>query len=150
VRVTFFVHDPAKHIVGWDADLGKRRRVPGTLMGYGRDLPHDLAQYVIEAATGYERGFWGLVAMGASFKSTGRRRTRPGRAVIADHRGELGDAEALAHVEMTRWHAGVQSSVSAALDRALAQWRSLTVGDRLVFEWPAAHGVIERATAATG
>jgi hypothetical protein len=79
-------------------------------MGYGRDLPHDLAQYVIEAATGYEQGFWGLVAMGATFKSP----------------------------------------VRAALDRALVRWRSLTAGDRLVFEWPSAHGVIERAIAATG
>src|SRR5262249_45553557 len=119
-------------------------------MGYGRDLPHDLVQYVIEAATGYERGFWGLVAMGATFKSPGRRRTRPGRAVIAEHRPELREAETLAHAETTRWRAGVQSPVTDALDRASGQWRSLTVGDRLVFEWPSPPGVIERAVTATG
>ena len=47
-----------------------------------KGIPHDLAQYVIEAATGYQGGFWDLVSKGATFKSTGRRRTKPGRAVM--------------------------------------------------------------------
>ena len=51
-------------------------------MGVGRSLPHDLAQYVIEAATGYTHGFWGLLALGATYKTTGRKITKPGRAVI--------------------------------------------------------------------
>jgi hypothetical protein len=145
MRVAFFVHDPAKRIVGWQADLGKRRRVPGTLMGYGRDMPHDLAQYVIEAATGYEHGFWGLLAMGATFKSIGHRRTRPGRSVIADHRDELRASEHLASREVAFWRAGVKSPVTVALDRTRAQWKSLPIGDVLVFEWPSERGQIEHA-----
>ena len=61
-----------------------------------KGIPHDLAQYVIEAETGYRDGFWELISKGATFKSTGRRRTKPGRAVIADHRDELAGAEKLA------------------------------------------------------
>jgi len=71
MRVTFYIHDPVKRIVGWKADLGRRRRVPGSLMGYGRGLPHDLVQYVVEAGAEYEHGFWGLVGKGATFRSTG-------------------------------------------------------------------------------
>ncbi len=83
MKVFFFKHDEAKRICGWEAVRGKRARIPGTLMGYGAGLPHDLAQYVVEAATGFDRGFWGLVARGATFRSMRRRRTKPGRAVVA-------------------------------------------------------------------
>jgi hypothetical protein len=37
-----------------------------------------LAQFVVEASLGLEHGFWNLVANGATFKSLGRRPTRPG------------------------------------------------------------------------
>jgi hypothetical protein len=100
MRVSFFMHDATKHIVGWQARIGKRSRVPGTLMGFGTEAPHDRVQYVIEAATGYDVGFWGLVARGATFRSTGRRRTRPGRAIIAAHRDELRVSEQLAVVHL--------------------------------------------------
>ena len=33
VQVAFFIHDPEKRTVSWDANLGQRRRVPGTVMG---------------------------------------------------------------------------------------------------------------------
>jgi hypothetical protein len=62
-------------------------------MARGKGIPHDLAQYVIEAATGYREGFWDLLSKGATFNSTGRRRTKPGRALIADNRNELAGAE---------------------------------------------------------
>ena len=95
-------------------------------MGVGESLPHDLAQYVIEAATGYHRGFWGLVAIGATFKSTGRKRTRPGCAVIAEHRDELIASEALAGQHLARWTAGETTPVTEALSVALTQWREPT------------------------
>lgn len=75
-------------------------------MAGAKGLPHDLAQYVIEAATGYRDGFWELVSKGATFRSTGRRRTRPGRALIAEHRKELAGAENLAGEHLQRWNAG--------------------------------------------
>jgi len=98
MQVAFYIYDPEKRLAGWQADLGKRRRVPGTVMGGCRrdEPPHDLVQYIVEAATHYEHGFWGLVARGATFRSTGRRRTKPGRAVIAQHRSELQASEHLA------------------------------------------------------
>jgi hypothetical protein len=144
VRVSFFKHDEAKRICGWEATRGKRMRVPGALMGYGTDLPHDLAQYVVEATTRYEHGFWGLLARGATFKSTGRRQTKQGREVIAAHRAELMHAERMANAHLGSWRAGGRDTVSGALDDALEKWQSLSSWDRLVFEWPTPIGSIER------
>jgi hypothetical protein len=112
-------------------------------MAAGKDIPHDLAQYVIEAAAGYHNGFWDLVAKGATFKSTGRRRTKPGRAVIADHREDLAGSEKLAGLYLQLWKAGEAGPVASALDRALTQWQRLQTGQRLVFDWPSAEGRIE-------
>ena len=143
MRVSFFKHDEAKRICGWEAVRGKRTRVPGAFMGYGTDLPHDLAQYVVEAATGYDKGFWGLVANGATFKSTGRRRTKQGRGLIAVHRAELARSEDLANLPLASWRAGQTSLVTAALDDALSKWRSLSRLERLVFDWSAPIGQIQ-------
>src|SRR4029453_14582884 len=52
----------------------------GLFWAGGIDLPHDLAQFVVEATLSLEEGFWNLVANGATFKSIGCRRTKPGRA----------------------------------------------------------------------
>jgi hypothetical protein len=127
----------------WEATLGKRRRVPGTVMGVGNDIPHDLAQYVIEAATRYEYGFWGCVARGATFKSTGRKRTHPGRAVIAEHRNDIIASEHLAGRHMFLWKCGEKTDVTRALDRALRQWRNLGPAQQLVYEWPSTAGSVE-------
>jgi hypothetical protein len=112
-------------------------------MAVGHEIPHDLGQYVIEAATGYEYGFWGSVEKGATFKSTGRRLTKPGRAVVAMHRRELAASEQLAGVHLGWWKSKRPGLVSVALDRALAQWRGMGSGDRLVFDWPSAEGTVE-------
>jgi hypothetical protein len=151
VRVEFFVSDPEKRIAGWEATIGKRRKVPGTLMGGAAPdrPPHDLIQYVVEAATGYEHGFWGLVAKGATFRTTGRKRTKPGRAVIAEHRAELQESERLANEHVAAWRAGVDTPVAGALDEAARQWATMTVGDRLAFQWPSPRGVIEPARVTT-
>jgi hypothetical protein len=111
-------------------------------MAGGTRIPHDLAQYVIEAATGYRNGFWDLIAKGATFKSTGRRRTKPGRAVIAEHRAELAGAERLAGLHLELWKTGDASPVSDALSRAFDQWKGLSAGDRLAFDWPSPIGVV--------
>ncbi len=140
VRVEFYRNYEAR-IAGWDAYLAKRRHVPGTMMALGRgDISHDLAQYVIEAATGYRGGFWGLLAVGATFKSTGRRRTKPGRAVIAAHRKELLASEELAGLHLAEWKRGRSTPVTAALSRAAAQFQKLGPGERIVFEWPSTQG----------
>jgi hypothetical protein len=111
-------------------------------MAAGKGLPHDLAQYVIEAETGYRGGFWELVSRGATFKSTGRKRTKPGRAVIAEHRSELAGAERLAGEHLQRWTAGDRSPVTEALNRARAQWKALSLAECLGFDWPSPSGVV--------
>jgi hypothetical protein len=148
VIVAFYRIDRnGRQSVGWEALRGKRTRVPGTVMAVGVDLPHDLAQYVIEASTGYDMGFWGLVAKGATFKSTGRKLTKPGRAVIAQHRDELVGSETLAARHLALWKTGASSPTSDHLSHALAQWRLLRVGERLTFEWPSPLGVVREVTA---
>lgn len=73
-----------KRLSTWEAVRGRRTQIPATAMALGRgDLPHDLGQMIVEASLGIEHGFWGCVAQGASFKSLGRKRTRPGRARAA-------------------------------------------------------------------
>ena len=53
----------------WEAVRSKRRRTVGH-MGVGHDrLPHDLAGIAVESRIGLERGFWGLVEMGATFRA---------------------------------------------------------------------------------
>ena len=93
MRVTFFklVEDRCSY---WETVRGRRSRAPGTPMALGRGgMPHDLLQMLVEGTVGIDDGFWGSVAAGATFKSTGRKRTRPGRAVIAQNRFGIDRAE---------------------------------------------------------
>jgi hypothetical protein len=152
MRVEFYKPSEKHALCAWQAVRGKRTVVPGTVMAGGASVPHDLAQYVIEAATGYANGFWGLLARGATYKSTGRKVTKPGRALIVAHRAELAASEALAGEHLQRWRAGSVTPVTQALDRALEQWRALAPAERLVFEWPSPHGVVvvSRPPAASG
>ena len=147
MRVEFYqLGKQGRRCAAWEATRGKRTKVPGTVMAAGMGIPHDLAQYVIEASTGYRNGFWELVAKGATFKSTGRPRTKPGRAVIAGHRDTLMGAEHLAGHHLAEWKTQRPSRVTDALNQALTQWRELSPQQRLVFEWPSAVGsVIEQA-----
>jgi hypothetical protein len=115
-------------------------QVPGSYMAAGAGLPHDLAQYVVEAAVGYDNGFWGLVSRGATFRSTGRKRTKPGRALIAANRDALDESEQLAAVHLAAWHRGDATVVTSMLQRAFEQWSSMGDGDTLIFEWPAPSG----------
>ena len=138
----FFKPSEKRPGCAWVAFRAKRSIVPGTHMAAGRSLPHDLAQYVIEAATGYTHGFWGLLARGATYKTTGRKVTKPGRAIIVAHRAELVASEVLAGEHLYYWAAGRVTPVTEALDAALEQWRALTLDERLVYEWPAPSGRI--------
>ena len=130
MRVEFVkLDDKGRRACRSDALRSKRRRVPGTTMAVRTDIPHDLAQYVIEAST---------------CKSTGRRRTKPGRAVIAEHRSDLAWSEQLAGLHLHLWKAGHPGPVTTALDRAFTQWQALQAEDRLVFNWPSAEGRISQ------
>jgi hypothetical protein len=122
----------------WEAVRAKRARVPGCQMGgYVRPgaLPHDLAQFVVEAGLGLRYGFWGLVADGATFRSMDKRQTREGRAIIRAHRDELNTAEALVNAELETLESGGPSMVKVEFDRIATQWAALPEGGTLEMVW---------------
>ena len=126
-----------KRVSTWNAVRGKRTRIPGTTMALGRGgMPHDLTQLIVEASLGLEHGFWGSVASGATFRSTGRKRTRPGRAVIAQNRKSLDEAEHVAGDHVRRWISGAPTPCRQALDEFDRRWADLGDGEGLVVTWP--------------
>lgn len=137
MRVAFYKVDGGR-LCGWTAAPPKRKRFMGTTMASGRDIPHDLAQFVVERELGLDHGFWGVLARGGSFKSVpGRRQTQPGRQIIRVHRVELEEAEALVNAQVAAWKAGRVTPTGAALDAMLVRWRHLAVGDELHLSWAA-------------
>jgi hypothetical protein len=138
MKVMFSKSDDGR-LCSWRAELPRHRRFQGSTMAARAshtDLPHDLAQFVVEANLGLEEGFWNLVANGATFRSLGRRQTKPGRQLIAGHRAELNEAERIVNVHVAAWRDGDPTPVGPALDAMLARWRALRVGEELVAEWP--------------
>jgi hypothetical protein len=123
-------------LCAWVATPAKRKRFQGTTMAAGRDLPHDLAQFVVEETFGLQRGFWGLVAKGATFKSVpGRRRTQPGRQLVRENHAALQAAEHLVNTHVSAWRTGAPTPAAQALDAMLARWRALPVGEDLLLDW---------------
>lgn len=136
MRVTFWKMVEERRST-WEAVRGKRTCVPGTAMALGRgNLPHDLSQLVVEGVLGLEHGFWGCVAEGATFKSLGRKRTRPGMAIIASHRGDLAAAEQAAGEHLRRWEAGRPTPAGDKLTEVDVAWRALGDGEHLTIDWP--------------
>jgi len=138
VKVMFSKSDDGR-LCSWRAEPLKRRAFQGSTMASraGRtDLPHDLAQFVVEASLGLEHGFWNLLANGATFKSLGRPRTKPGRRLIVARREELNAAEGAVNAHVDAWRDGRPTPAGPPLGAMLARWRSLAVGEELVVEWP--------------
>jgi hypothetical protein len=135
MRVEFYRSDDGR-TCGWVATPPGRRPFEGTTMAAGRDLPHDLAQFVVERALGVHEGFWGLLANGATFKSVpGRRLTQPGRALVREHTTALEAIEGVANAHVDAWRRGAPTPVGAALDVMYARWLALPAGERLCVEW---------------
>ena len=133
--VTFTKVDGGR-LCRWEAARSKRRRTTGH-MGVGHDrLPHDLAGFAVESQLGLERGFWGLVEMGATFKSLSRKRTKQGRAIIREHVKSLDAAERQAGLHWRRWHEGRETPLRPAFDSLLAAWRQFPDGATISLEWP--------------
>lgn len=148
MRVTFFklVEDRCTY---WEALRGKRTRVPGTTMALGRGgMPHDLLQMLVEGAVGLDDGFWASVAAGATFKSTGRKRTRPGRAVIAQNRRGIERSEHVVGEHLRRWSRGEATPCAEVLTAYANRWEALNDRKGLAIEWPSLTflGTVERAT----
>jgi len=136
MQVVFYKVDNGRLCV-WVAAPPKRKRFQGTTMASGRDLPHDLAQFVVEATLGLQQGFWGLLANGATFKSVvGRRRTQPGQQLIRVHREALNATEHLVNAHVAAWRTGAPTSAGPALEAMYARWQALPVGEELQVDWP--------------
>jgi hypothetical protein len=144
MRVEFYKAGDGR-LCGWIAAPPKRRPFQGTTMAAGRDVPHDLMQFVVEHKLGIREGFWGLLANGASFASVpGRRPTRPGRALVRAHYGALVSAEGVVNAHYAAWKHGKSTPVGPALDAMRARWMSLPAGEPLVLEWPVERLPVER------
>jgi len=135
VQVTFWKFGDGRFSM-WEADRGKRRLVPGTVWADAHKLTHDLAGLVVEATLPVSWGFWSCVAAGATFASTGRRRTKPGRDVIRAHRGQLDDAERTTHRHVEAWERGEPTPAARALDAMWVRWSALDDYEPLVVVWP--------------
>lgn len=121
----------------WDAVRAPRTRIPGTTMALGRGgLPHDLVQMIVEGSIGIDRGFWGSVASGATFRSTGRKRTKPGRAVIVSNRQTIADAEHVVGEHFYRWEHGLPTPAAPHFDEVSRYWNALGDGGQITLEWP--------------
>lgn len=135
MQVAFYKVDTGR-LCAWVAAPPKRKPFQGTTMATGRDLPHDLAQFVVESTLGLEHGFWGLLARGATFKSVpGRRRTRSGRRIIQAHSQSLNGTEHSVNAHVAAWRMGASTPVGPALDAMLIRWRALSVGEELRVDW---------------
>jgi hypothetical protein len=122
-------------VCSWVTLRRERVRVPGPAMAAGADIPHDLATFVIEQALGIRHGFWGCVSEGATFRTLGRKRTEPGKAVIKRHLTELDGAETRVNDVYFKWRAGEVTPVDGSLDEMLARWRKLGEYEELVLHW---------------
>jgi hypothetical protein len=109
-----------------------------SLMGGGRGprTPHDLVTFVVERELGLAGGFFNLTAHGATFRSHGRRRTRPGRDLILANRSALDDAERTVHAHEDAWAAGRPTPAGSELAAAADRWRALAPGESFELDWP--------------
>lgn len=106
-------------------------------MALGRGgLPHDLVQMIVEGTLGIENGFWGSVAAGATFKSTGRKRTKPGRAVIAANRRKIAEAEGVVGMHYSLWQTNEPTPTAPRFDEVSLVWAELGDRGELTLEWP--------------
>ncbi|MEM9036581.1 MAG: hypothetical protein AAGD18_18440 [Actinomycetota bacterium] len=122
----------------WTAVRRTGSRVSGgyTPIGRGR-IPGDLAHLAVEAHFGLDHGFWGLLAKGATFDhGTDQRPTRTGRAIVAEHRAQLADADRLAHRHQTLWARDEPTPVGSAFDELEAAWSAVQPGGSLSASWP--------------
>ena len=138
LTVTFHKDPERPAMAWWDAERAGRRPVRGGYMPVGRGvIPHDLVHLAVEGHLGVTTGFWGLLARGATFKrGTDRRSTRPGRALVASHRGELAAAEAMGNAHHGAWLAGRPTPVAPTFERLAALWTEVPGGGALRVEWP--------------
>jgi hypothetical protein len=138
LTITFHKVDEARPSSWWDAVRPSGGRVRGGYQPIGRGvIPHDLGHLATEVHLGLDDGFWGLLARGATFRrGTDRRKTRPGRALIAEHRQGLERAEALGNAHHHAWATGHDTPVAPRFEAYAESWRALPHGGTLTVHWP--------------
>jgi len=109
-------------VTAWARD---RKPFPVSHMAGASRIPHDLATFVIEQNLSIAGGFFNLVAHGAVFRSSGRRITRPGRALIVANRAALEDAERHVNEVQSLWGRHQPTPAGPALTEADERWRAL-------------------------
>ena len=119
-------------VTAWSRDR-RPFRVSG--MAGTRALPHDLVTFAAEQALGLDGGFFNLTAHGATFRSSGLRPTRPGRAIIAANRESLDAAEREVNAAWGAWQHGLPTPAASALEAADRLWRGLAPGEHADLLW---------------
>ena len=69
-------------------------------------------------------------------RGTDQRVTRPGRALIAEHRAALNAAESLGNAHHTLWMEGKPTPVSPIFNRLAELWRAVPDEGTLTVRWP--------------
>ncbi len=139
-RLTVTFHKVADGRVDswWEAVRPTGGRTRGGWMPTGRQrIPHDMVHLAAEGHLGIEDGIWGLLARGATFRrGTDRRPTRPGRALVRDHRADLQRAEDVGNVHGLAWRRGEPTPVAPTFERLAAAWAAVPPGGSLTIAWP--------------
>jgi hypothetical protein len=139
-RLTVTFHKVAEGRVDswWEAVRPTGGRTRGGWMPIGRHpIPHDMIHLAAEGHLGIEDGVWGLLARGATYKrGTDRRPTRPGRALVRDHRDALHAAEHAGNTHGHAWLHGQPTPVAPTFERLAAAWAAVPPGGTLTITWP--------------
>ncbi|HHO54028.1 MAG TPA: hypothetical protein ENK18_24950 [Deltaproteobacteria bacterium] len=101
-------------------------------------MPRDLAHFVLEAALGLERGFWGCVADGVVFPNMRHQQSAAARQVLRACAEALAVAEAQVNAIHFAWRRGERPIHAEQLDAMLLRWEALDDGASLLLEWPLA------------
>ncbi len=106
--------------------------------GAGRELPHDLAHFVVEDGLGLEAGLWGVLAAGGMFGHAkvieGRRpphAAKRAQAVVDAAGDRLSQAEMLTRVVCDQALDGADRDVGRLRAAAGARWWRETTAERL-------------------
>ena len=138
MTVTFHKVSSPTPTAWWEAERATGGKVRGGHMPIGKGvIPHDLGHLATEGHLGIDDGFWGLLARGATFRrGTDARATKPGRALVAQHRAELQRAEVLGNHHQFAWLAGEPTEVGPTFDALAQRWSALPDGGTLTLQWP--------------
>ncbi|HEY3484128.1 MAG TPA: hypothetical protein VGK49_02035 [Ilumatobacteraceae bacterium] len=138
LTVTFHKVASARPTAWWEAVRRTGGVVRGGYMPIGRGvIPHDLAHMAAESVLGLRHGFWGLLALGATYRhGTRQRATRNGRLLVREHRQQLDAAERLGNHHHDLWVSGKSTPVGAIFDQLAAAWSAVPDEASLVVTWP--------------